>query len=79
MLVTKSCRYCHGTGDYRGLYGQGKPDFKSKENICYHCDGTGYETREMNKCKYCGEPCMGYFCESCGNAFEAEREMEVEE
>lgn len=74
------CRYCHGTGDYRGLYGVGKPDYRSEENKCLHCDGTGDDkTIYHNTCKYCLEPCNGYACESCLKEFERDREEEIVE
>lgn len=74
-ILFKGCRYCHGTGDYRGLYGVDKPDYRSEKNKCYHCDGTGDDkTVYNNTCKYCLEPCNGYACESCLKVFEAERE-----
>ena len=79
MLVTRFCRACQGTGDWRGTYAKDKPDFRAKINYCLHCNGTGLEKKEMNVCKYCGEPCTGYFCNSCGKDFERERVMEVEE
>ena len=79
MIVRSVCRYCKGTGDWRGEYGKKMFDYRAKVNYCLHCDGTGILAEEKNCCKYCGEPCNGYFCDSCGNAFEREREMEVVE
>lgn len=77
MLVIKYCTACQGTGDWRGNYAKNKPDFRAKINNCLHCNGTGLEKKEMNVCKYCGEPCTGYACNSCENEFERERETEV--
>ena len=44
-----------------------------KMEMCLHCKGTGTQVIETEcKCKYCGEPIEGgYFCKSCGDAFEA--------
>lgn len=38
---------------------------------CLHCNGTGIKSVSTeNRCKYCGKPIeTGYFCESCGKAF----------
>ena len=70
MLVTRPCKFCNQTGKVHKL-------FTANEMVnCLHCNGTGMETKEMNACKYCGQPCFGYFCDSCGNMFEAERECE---
>ena len=45
-----------------------------------HCEGSGYETKEYaSRCKYYGKPCESYFCKSCGDLFESEREYEMEE
>ena len=76
MLVTKFCKACNGTGDWRGEYAKNKPDFRAKIHKCLHCDGTGLVKQEMNVCKYCGEPCTGYACNSCEKEFERERETE---
>lgn len=67
MLVTKPCKACGQTGkmfDIRTM----------KNEKCLHCNGTGIKTKEMNSCKYCGKPCYGYFCDSCGKEFEKEAE-----
>ena len=79
-IITNPCRYCQGTGDWRGKVGAKYADFKSQENKCYHCNGTGDLTESFtNNCKYCGEPCNGYCCESCYNEFEESSSYEVEE
>ena len=71
--VKQSCTYCHGTGDYRGKHAEGKSDFKSFENRCLHCNGTGIMTLLFsNYCKYCGTPCNGYCCKRCFKDFEGE-------
>ena len=78
MIVYNGCKYCHGTGDWRGLYGKTKPDYRSEENKCLHCDGTGDDkTVYHNKCKYCDEPCNGYACERCLQTFESEKDFDV--
>lgn len=32
------------------------------------------ETEKKNKCKYCLCECSGYFCNSCGDIFESEKQ-----
>lgn len=65
-IVKKRCIYCHGTGDWRGLYGKKQSNYLSPENKCLHCNGTGEEKQIFkNLCKYCGEPCSGYCCQNC--------------
>lgn len=74
------CKACKGSGDWRGWYAESKPDFRSEQNKCLHCDGTGDDkTVYHNKCKYCLEPCNGYACESCLQTFEAEKEFKEED
>lgn len=80
MINFTGCKYCHGTGDWRGLYGKTKPDYRSEENKCLHCDGTGGDkTVYHNTCKYCLQPCSGYACESCLRTFEKEVDVIEEE
>lgn len=68
---SKGCRYCQSTGDWRGKAGEKYPDFKSWENRCFHCNGTGQQSELFtNTCKYCGQPCNGFCCELCYNEFE---------
>lgn len=75
-IVEKKCTWCKGTGDWRGLYGVKQVNYKSSDNICLHCKGTGQEKLEYEKlCKYCGEPCNGYCCKSCYDAFEDEKDL----
>ena len=80
MILTKTCKYGHGTGDWRGEYGRNKPDFRDKNNRCLHCNGNGFTTKDYKLCKYCGKPIeTGYACESCLREFEkAERQEEME-
>lgn len=71
MIKFTGCKYCKGTGDWRGLYGKSKPDYKADGYKCLHCDGTGNDKTVLDgTCKYCLEPCSGYACESCLKEFE---------
>lgn len=81
MLIVKSpCIYCHGTGDWRGVAGRKHADYQSKENMCYHCKGTGILQEQFdNCCKYCGKPCNGAVCKSCYQDFEENIEEDEEE
>ena len=71
-----NCSFCFGKGFYI------RPDkSKAKCNVCY---GSGRDSlaeyKEKHKgestCKYCGQRCFGYACESCLDTFEKEREDE---
>jgi len=77
MIFTKTCKYCHGTGDWRGEAGKKKPDYRSDKNRCLHCNGQGFTTKEYRLCKYCKEPIEnGYACESCLREFEKAESQE---
>ena len=73
MTNIKTCRYCHGTGDWRGTFGKTKADYRADKNKCLHCNGTGKDqTVYTDVCKYCMEPCNGFACKSCLEEFESE-------
>ena len=72
----EKCFYCRGKGILTGV--------KGNEYTCSVCHGSGinYVARYKklhhgnNECKYCGQPCKGYACESCLDIFEKENDNE---
>lgn len=77
MEKDEKCFYCDGKGKIKYLE-------DGKECTCSVCNGSGINflarykkrTQGKNKCKYCGQPCSGYACNSCLESFESEKEVE---
>ncbi|MBO6105638.1 MAG: hypothetical protein J6O99_07050 [Methanobrevibacter sp.] len=77
MKKDEKCFYCDGKGtiQYRN---------NLENHTCTVCGGSGINFRARykkriqgkNKCKYCGQPCIGYACKSCLESFESEKEIE---
>lgn len=59
IKYTSQCRKCWGKGQiFLGLTAY----------PCDACSSTGQITGS-NQCKYCGDPCDGYYCKSCYKVF----------
>ena len=80
MKQDEKCFFCDGLGRIKYLK-------DGNYHTCNVCNGSGisylvrYKKRNQgkNKCKYCGQNCTGYACQSCLNTFEKENNSEVEE